>query len=265
MMANLFFEETGKGQVVILLHGFPFHQGIWKSFAKKLSDSFHVYTVDLPGFGKSPSLDSPFTIDNVAEAVISWITDQKLKHSVLVGHSLGGYVALAAAKKNPALFSSLILFHSTAYSDTLERKQSRNKVLEFIDTNGVKAFTANFIGPLFADQDHPAVSLVRSIAEVSSTDAVKGYTQAMRDRSERTDVLRTFPGPVLFIGGDKDQGISVESIREQAAISPNAQVKILSNVAHLGMLENEKESLEIIRTYIEKVQLPGPPGLYKTL
>jgi pimeloyl-ACP methyl ester carboxylesterase len=260
MMANLFFEEAGSGQAVILLHGFPFHQGIWKSFAKKLSESFHVYTVDLPGFGKSPILDSPFTIDNVADAVISWATEQKIKHPVLLGHSLGGYVALAATKKSPALFSALILFHSTAYSDTLERKQSRNKVLEFIDSNGVKAFTTNFIGPLFADQNHPAISMVKSIAETSSIDAVKGYTQAMRDRNERTDVLRTFPRPVLFLGGDKDPGISVESIREQAAINPNVQVKILSNVSHLGMLENEKESLEIIRTYIQKSTVTRTSG-----
>jgi pimeloyl-ACP methyl ester carboxylesterase len=259
-MTNLFFEESGKGQAAILLHGFPFHQGIWKSFAEKLSDSFHVYTVDLPGFGKSPILNAPFTLDNVADAVISWITEQKIKNPVLVGHSLGGYVALAAAKKNPGLFSALILFHSTAYPDTLERKQSRNKVLEFIDTHGVKVFTTNFIGPLFAHQQHPAIPFVRSIAEISSTEAVKGYTQAMRDRTERTDILRTFPRPILFLGGDKDQGISVASIREQATISPNSQVKILSGVAHLGMLENEKESLEIIRTFIQESTVTKASG-----
>jgi pimeloyl-ACP methyl ester carboxylesterase len=251
-MSNLSFEESGNGQDVVLLHGFPFHQGIWNSFAEKLSHSFHVYTPDLPGFGKSAILSSPFTIDDVADALISWITTQKLNHPVLIGHSLGGYVALAAAKKNPELFSALVLFHSTGYADSAERKQSRNKVLEFIDANGVKAFTSNFIAPLFADPQHLAIPLVKSIAENSSAEAVKGYTQAMRDRSERTDVLRTFTGPILFLGGNKDQGISVESIREQAAISINAQVKILADVAHMGMLENEKESLEIIRAYVEK-------------
>ena len=70
---------------------------------------------------------------------------------MLIGHSLGGYVALAMVEKRPDLFAGLGLFHSTAYADSAEKKQSRNKVIEFVNKNGAKAFTTNFITPLFAD------------------------------------------------------------------------------------------------------------------
>jgi pimeloyl-ACP methyl ester carboxylesterase len=251
-MANLFFTESGNGQAVVLLHGFPFHQEIWKPFARKLSETLHVYTVDLPGFGKSPMLNAPFTVDQVGESIIYWTIERKIEKPILIGHSLGGYVALAAIKKNPDLFSGLVLFHSTAYADTEEKKESRNKVLEFINKNGVETFTSNFISTLFANQHHPGISTARSIAIDATAESVKGYTQAMRDRTERTDILRSYNKPILFLAGKKDQGLSVESIRKQAALCLHSHVHVMPEVAHMGMLENEDESLEIIRTFIHK-------------
>lgn len=251
-MSNLSFQEYGSGQAVVLLHGFPFHQQIWRPFAEKLSETCHVFTVDLPGFGKSASLNTPFTLEQVGESVVSWITGKKLKNPFLIGHSLGGYVALEVVKKNPGLFSGLGLFHSTAYADTEEKKQSRNKVLQFIDKNGVEAFTTNFIEPLFSDPGHPAIPFVRTIAAEAKTAVVKGYTEAMRDRSERTSVLQTFSGPVLFLAGEKDAGIPVKSIRRQAALTPHSHTEIIPDIAHMGMFENEIKCLQIIQTFSEK-------------
>jgi pimeloyl-ACP methyl ester carboxylesterase len=251
-MTNLFFKERGKGQAVILLHGFPFNQEIWNNFAEKLAQKFRVFTVDLPGLGKSPILQSPFSIDQVAAQIILWIKENKIENPILIGHSLGGYVTLAAAGQDPDLFGGLVLFHSTAYADNEEKKQSRNKVLEFIDKQGVLAFTSNFINTLFADQHHAAIDKVKRIASQATAEAVKGYTIAMRDRPERTDVLTAFPKSILFLAGDKDGGISVESIYKQAAICLKSETHILPGVAHMGMFENEKKAEEIISSFIEK-------------
>jgi pimeloyl-ACP methyl ester carboxylesterase len=254
-MTNLYFQERGRGIPVILLHGFPFQQTIWDSFAEKLSKSFRVFTVDLPGFGKSPILDLPFTVDEVGQQIIAWIEENDLHNCALVGHSLGGYVALSVAFKKPDLLSSLVLFHSTAYPDSIEKKMSRNKVLEFIDKNGVKAFTSNFIGPLFADQQHPSIRKVKAIAMEANAAVVTGYTQAMRDRPERINVLRSFIKPALIIGGEKDAGISIESIQEQASVCSSCEIHILKQVAHMGMFENEIESLAVLQSFISKASV----------
>lgn len=259
-MTNLFFQESGSGQPVILLHGFPFHHGIWGKFAQRLSASCHVYTVDLPGFGKSPILKTPFTLDQIGESIVTWVFGMNLQKPVLIGHSLGGYVALAAIKKDPGLFSSLGLFHSTAYADTEEKKQSRNKVIEFIEKNGVEAFTSNFIDPLFVDPNHPAISKVKSVAMSATEEAVKNYTIAMRDRTERTEVLRSYPAPVLFLAGEKDPGISVESIKKQAALRVRPAVRIVPNIAHMGMFENETECLNVIQTFIQTSTVTNASG-----
>jgi pimeloyl-ACP methyl ester carboxylesterase len=254
-MASLYFHQRGQGIPVILLHGFPFQQSIWNSFAEKLSKNFNVFTVDLPGFGKSSMLNLPVTIDQVGQQIIAWIEENRLHNCVLVGHSLGGYVALSVAFQKPGLLSSLVLFHSTAYPDSAEKKMSRNKVLEFVDKNGVEAFTSNFISPLFVDQQHVSIPKIKAIAMEASATAVKGYTQAMRDRPERVEVLKTFNKPVLIIGGEKDAGISVDSIHEQASVCSSCETHILKHVAHMGMFENEMESLAILRAFILKTSV----------
>lgn len=256
-MPALHFRERGKGAPVILIHGFPFNQNIWNDFAEKLARDFRVITIDLPGFGESAQLAGQFSIDDVGQQVTSWIKETGLQGSVLIGHSLGGYVALSVAAAEPSYISGLALFHSTALPDSEEKKQSRNKVLEFIASNGVSAFTSNFITPLFADPNSPTVAWVRSIATEASREAVTGYTVAMRDRKDRTTALKAFPGPVLFVTGEKDPGITVESIEKQATLCRSPHVYVLTQVAHMGMFEDEKRCLEIFRKFVGECQLPG--------
>lgn len=251
-MSDIYFQKQGQGVPVILLHGFPFNRTIWNNFSASLSNYFQVITPDLPGFGKSEGVKRPFTIDEIGDIIANWISKESILQPVFVGHSLGGYVALRVAEKLGDHLNSLVLFHSTAYADSEEKKQSRNKVLEFIDKNGVKAFTSNFISSLFVNQQHPAIETVRSIAVEAAEETVKGYTEAMRDRKAKLDVLKTFTRPVLFLAGDRDPGISVESIHQQASVCSMATTQILEGVAHMGMFEHEKKSLEFLQSFILK-------------
>jgi pimeloyl-ACP methyl ester carboxylesterase len=251
-MSQLAFQEFGQGpNTIVLLHGFPMNKKVWSSFAAQLGSNFKVYTPDLPGFGESPLNKSAFSIQEIGKQVIDWLAGKNIDNCVLVGHSLGGYVALAMVQQDPERFAGLGLFHSTALADSAEKKESRTKVLEFVDKNGAPAFTSNFIPPLFADKDDAAVHHIRSIASESSAAAVKGYTLAMRDRPETVSVLRQFSKPVLFIAGEKDPGIPVDTIHEQAAACKKPEVHILKGVAHMGMFEAEQQTVEIVRQFSE--------------
>lgn len=251
-MATLNYREAGAGPVLILIHGFPLNLQVWDSFAAKLSRSYHVVTPDLPGFGKSSILPKGFSIDDVAESVLGFITERKYHNAVAIGHSLGGYVTLAMAKQQPDLFAGICLFHSTALADSTEKKQSRDKVLEFIDKQGVQAFTSNFIGPLYANPQHASIPRVRDIAMQASREAVEGYTRAMRDRRDRTDVISAFPKPILLLGGEMDQGIPPDSLLKQVALNSKAEISILANVGHMGMFEAEDTCLKKISGFAEK-------------
>jgi pimeloyl-ACP methyl ester carboxylesterase len=259
-MDTLSFREQGSGPTVILIHGFPMNQQVWTVCAEKLSESFHVVTLDLPGFGKSPALGANSTLEDVGRTVLGWIREKKYSQPVIVGHSLGGYIALALAGQDREIMAGMCLFHSTALADSDEKKQSRNKVLEFITNQGVQAFTSNFIGQLYADPQHSSITKVKTIAVLSSKETVMGYTRAMRDRKDQTDVLRTFHRPILFLAGEKDPGIPPETIHQQAALAKQAEVVILPEVAHMGMFESEGPCLKKISNFIEKCAVTSRSG-----
>ena len=251
-MIQLNYRESGSGPTVLLIHGFPMNQSVWHDFAEKLSQSLQVVTLDLPGFGKSPGLKEGFTLEEVAGEVLSFIHEKKYENLTVVGHSLGGYVALAMAEQEPDLMAGLCLFHSTALADSDEKKQSRNKVLEFIEKKGVKAFTSNFIGQLYADPQHSSVTKVKNLAVQSSKESVEGFTRAMRDRADRTHVVRSFHRPLLFIAGEKDPGIPPDTIRQQVVLNKNAEAAILPEVAHMGMFESESTCLKKITDFVKR-------------
>lgn len=251
-MTRLNHREEGSGPTVILVHGFPMNQHIWDDFAEKLSEQFEVVTLDLPGFGKSAPLAKGFTVEDVASVILEFIHERKYNLPVVVGHSLGGYVALAMAAREPDSFAGLCLFHSTALADTEEKKQSRNKVIDFIHKQGVHAFTSNFIAQLYADPQHSSITKVKQIAVQSSAETVIGYTEAMRDRKDRTNIIKAFAKPILFLAGEKDQGIPIKTIVEQASLNQKAEAVVLPAVAHMGMFESEGPCLKKISDFIKK-------------
>jgi pimeloyl-ACP methyl ester carboxylesterase len=252
-MTNLFFEKRGSGRPLIIIHGFPMHHRVWDGFAERFTGLNTVITPDLPGFGKSPILPPGFSLSQIAEQLIQFVEENTFGGGVLIGHSLGGYVALAMVEKRPDLFAGLGLFHSTAYPDSEEKKQSRDKAIEFVNKNGAKAFATNFIAPLFSNPNHEAIEKVKLIAGESNEAAVIGYTLAMRDRPDQIKTLKSFKKPTLFLAGDKDQGIPAESIRKQAKECQNPEIHVLSNVAHMAMFEQPEEASAKINDFLSKI------------
>lgn len=252
-MSNLYSRQRGEGKPLLLIHGFPMHQDVWSDFGNRFTAAHRVIAIDLPGFGKSSILPLPFSLEQVAEQVIEFVVGQEIINSTIIGHSLGGYLALEMIKQRPDLFSGIGLFHSTAYADSPEKKESRTKVMEFVEKNGALAFASNFVGPLFAHPGHRDIETVKRIASQSSKDALVGYTRAMRDRPDQTKTLKTFEKPTLFLGGDKDPGIPVAAIQEQALISQRAEIHILPGVAHMGMYEKPEEAASKIMAFLSKI------------
>lgn len=250
---KIFSRIRGKGRPIIFLHGFPMHQGVWDSFTDYFISSYTTVTLDLPGFGKSELMPGTFTLDDVASEVLTFIDSHKLHNPVVIGHSLGGYVALAMVARRPELIGGLVLFHSTALADTDERKESRNKVIDFVNKNGAKEFTTNFIAPLFADPRHADIERIKQIAATTGKATVVGYTQAMRDRPDRTKTIRTYEKPTLFLAGAKDAGIPVPSVYQQVDGSKTCEIYVMDSVAHMGMLENPVLAAERIKDFLKKI------------
>lgn len=260
-MLPVYFIDQGKGFPVVLLHGFCETNRIWQGVVTQLQDSWRVLAVDLPGFGNSKRLAVPETLDEIADAIIRWLESIRVTRCIVFGHSLGGYITLAIAKKKPDLLAAFGLIHSTAYADTEEKKANRNRVIEFVKEHGVNPFIESFIPPLFANSQHTRIAEVISIGKTTPVQTLIAYTRAMRDRPDRTDVLADFKGKILLLAGEHDRLISVESIAVQAQRCQQPVFAVLQGVAHMGMLEDEAGIVRVLRLFLTNTEGIQPARL----
>ncbi len=252
------YVSAGEGMPVVLLHGFCENKDIWSTFIGPLSQKYKVLAVDLPGFGENPPLAHPLTIADMAEALYHFLQSQQIDQCVLIGHSLGGYVALAFGEKFQQRLCGLGLFHSTAYADSLEKKQGRNKSLEFVEKYGVDEFVEESLTPLFFEgrrrELNGEIRRVIESAKKTPKSTIVECIKAMRDRKDRTRVLEKASYPVLFISGKNDTAINFNTAVNQFWLPANATIHVLSNTGHMGMLEREKETLRIVTQFLESIE-----------
>lgn len=252
-MPLVYYREQGTGHPLIFLHGFCDSHELWKDFIQPFTRTYRVITPDLPGFGKSERLPLPFSIDQVADRLAEWILGLKLERSLVVGHSLGGYVALALLEKHAKLLAGIALFHSTPYADTPERRQVRNKVITFVEENGVAPFVETFVPGLYANKSHPKIPSTRLRAGKTAVESLVGYAAAMRDRPDRSDLVAQTNLPVLAIGGVNDTLIPIADLQRLKAKAPKLHVFELEEAGHMGMHEAKKQAQNILSSYALEV------------
>lgn len=253
-MSSIFYSESGTGLPVVFLHGYCETSYIWKEFKNHLARRNRVITLDLPGFGKSPRLNYAFSLKDIAAEVKQVLDEKRISSFVLIGHSLGGYVALAFAKQFPFALKGLGLFHSSIFSDPPDKKENRTKLIEFIKSNGIKPFIKTFVPSLFYEKNRrnfeELIEELSNSAEKTSPEMVMEYARAMRDRESSVDFMKRFRKPVMFIIGENDQSIPLKKSLEQVVIPANSHVLRLKDVGHMGMYENTAETLKFVQKFI---------------
>ncbi|GMQ30052.1 alpha/beta hydrolase [Algoriphagus confluentis] len=246
------FFEKGQGKPVVLIHGFCESGNMWIPFAEALSSDFRVICPDLPGFGDSPIERDRITLEEVAVQLEEWMEEQHIQNPIVIGHSLGGYVALALLELMGSRIQALGLFHSTAFADDEEKKEMRNRTVAFLKKNGVEKFVTSFVPPLFpeARREELAAEIQNAIedAKRSSLEGLIGYSRAMRDRKDRLEVLENFSGPKLLIAGTEDGAVKIEASRKQNEAF--TQYVELEGVGHMGMIEAKEKTLKVVRSFV---------------
>jgi len=249
-VSSIFSTVKGQGNPVILIHGFCETHEIWNEITGELAIDYKVFCPDLPGFGKSPLPEGPFSISDIANMVIEWIEKNKIHKPVVVGHSLGGYVALEIAKQKPNLMGGLGLFHSTAKADSEQKRANRDKVIEFVKKNGPKPFLDAFVPSLFHRHDNPKIALVYSICSTTKKETIINYSLAMRDRPDYLDILANSFISTSFIVGEYDTFVLMEDSISQANSCKNSQLFVLKETSHIGMIESVENSLKWLKAFL---------------
>lgn len=247
----------GRGQVLVLLHGFCEDSSMWDDFIATFSQN-KIIRIDLPGFGQSESMEKP-TVEVMAEIVKEVLDFLEIKKCTLVGHSMGGYVALAFAKKYESNLDGLGLFHSHPYADSLDKKSNRFKSIEFIRKNGHIHFIKQLIPKLFPvsflSSNRFLINKMVHRASSFSSEGIIGGLEMMMNRPGQSEVLRKINCPVLFIVGREDEVIPMENSMNQTALPALAHIHILDNVGHMGIFEATKQTQKIIKEFLSFLHL----------
>jgi pimeloyl-ACP methyl ester carboxylesterase len=249
------FIQKGEGIPIVFLHGFCEDSSVWNDFLVNFPNE-QLISIDLPGFGKSDPQKN-CSISDMAAIVNSVLEDLNIKECILIGHSMGGYVALEFAKLYSEKISGLGLFHSQAFADSTEKKITRRKSIEFIQKNGSILFVKQLIPKLFASQFGSKSSLTISklvlTASQYTKDGIINALEAMMQRVDNQEVLKKINVPVLFIVGKEDLAIPKENSFSQLALPTISDIHILNGVGHMGMFEAEKECVSILKNFIDFV------------
>lgn len=249
----IFYRERGKGEAVVLLHGFMEHSEMWDFHAKELSHTYRVITIDLPGHGKSGNLGYVHSMELMADAVKAMLKALDIRRCHMIGHSMGGYVALAFAETEPDMLKSLTLFHSTASEDTPEKKKNRLKAIKIIKKDLVRyvneAIPALFYRgiKLYTQQ----IKKAKRMALENSNRGIVAAQQGMHDRIDRTIILPFAPYRLHYIIGEFDEILPAEKLKEEASYNKKTTVTFLEDCGHMGHVECPLESLKAIRMFLK--------------
>lgn len=250
------YEVVGNGKPVVLIHGFGENSDIWNNQVGFLKDSYQLIIPELPGSGQSALIDD-MSIEGMAGVIKQILDQERIEKCTLIGHSMGGYITLAFAEKYPELLNGFGLFHSTAFADSEEKKTTRKKGIAFIEQHGAFEFLKTATPNLFSarTKDERPELIDRQIGGLSNflPSSLVSYYQAMMQRPDRTNILKTSAVPVLFIMGEDDNAVHIKDVLEQCHLPGKSYIHVLNYSGHMGMLEEADKSNKALAYFLAEI------------
>lgn len=237
-MKKLSISIKGEGKPVVLIHGFPLSSKIWDQ-QKSLSERYQLILPDLPGSGKSNY--SPFDLDSLADILHHELHESGINNAVLMGHSMGGYLALAYAEKYAHELTGFGLICSHPFADSPETKAARMKMIDRVRNEGADFVAEAQIPKIFSDfsikNRKTAVAVAYDVMRNIDERAVINGQEAMAARPERVSVLTGLTCPIFIANGADDPTIPEKRRIELLNLVPNAVSVLYNDVGHMPMME----------------------------
>lgn len=254
---SLHYVEKGQGMPLVLLHGFPLDHRIWEAQLTGLNATARVLAPDLPGFGGSPPLAAdPPAMDAYARAVLAWADGIGVRHFVLAGHSMGGYIALALARLAPERLDGLVLVSTRAGADSTAARENRAKLAAAIREHGaqatVDAMLPKLLAPAAADHSSPLVDQVQAIMLAQPPAGLVPAVQAMAARPDSTPDLEDLTMPLLILHGEADATIPPSEADAMVEAAASALYAPIPAAGHLPMLEQPAAVNSALRDFLNR-------------
>lgn len=248
-------EEGDK--VVVLLHGYLENMLVWENFVPLLYKSVRVVTLDIPGHGISEVKGEIHSMDYLADTLAAVLDKLGIERATIVGHSMGGYVALAFAERHPNRTEAVVLLHSTPYADSDEKRKNRQREISLIKSGKKEllAHTAPEAG-FAADNRNRFRTEIEDLQQtiyLTEDAGIIALLNGMIERKAQSEMLHALGRPILFILGRKDGYITAEVAEKMVADHPEAEVVWLENSGHMGFIEEAKACAAALLDFVGRV------------
>lgn len=249
--ARIFYTSTGRGEPLILIHGYPLSGELFKRQRERLSRRFRVITIDLRGFGRSVAPDEQGSIDIYANDVLALMDFLNIKKAIIGGHSMGGITTLNMYRRAPSRFKGMILIDTTAAPPpTVEQFQWRGYAQQSREM-GAESLLPLLL-PQFLTGDtrlsRPRLTMdVSDIIRQASLNGLVGGANALAERQDLRSVLPTITVPTLILFGLEDPLTSFEVGQMLRAGISDSLLALIPNASHAAILERAQEANAVIR------------------
>lgn len=251
--ADIYYEVEGDGIPLLCLSAFPFDGRMWRE-QRALRDVARVIIPDLRGTGRSAVTEGPYTMELLAADMFGLLDHLGIDRAVVMGASMGVYVAFAMYAANPKRFRGFIIADSRAEADAPETVERRKKTVEGLLSEGV-GILRDRVNDLFAAttrRERP--ELVEEMQAVAMSQNPRGLaeeTLGMALRPDRTDLLPRIQTPTLVLCGEEDTVSPCHGMRQMAARIPGARFQAIPRAGHLAPLEQPGTVNAAVREFLE--------------
>lgn len=247
--ARISFDDAGQGPPVVLLHPFPLDRSAWAPIAADLARDHRVVAPDLRGFGESGPFTAAPSVDAAASDVAALLDALGVAEPAIVaGISMGGYVALAFARRHARRMRALLLCDTRAGADDAAGRAAREETILLARDRGTAAVVEKLLPKLVGEGKPGLAADVRRIASSQSPAAVADAIRMMRDRPDATPSLASIAVPTIVIVGSEDAITPPPLSEVLASAIPGARLAVFEGAGHLAPLEQPEEFARLLRS-----------------
>jgi 3-oxoadipate enol-lactonase len=230
---------------LLFIHGFPFNKNMWDKQAELLSKEYRVITYDVRGHGESDFGNEDFSIELFVKDLIELLNYLKIDKAVLIGLSMGGYIALKAVLDFPNRFEALVISNSHCFADTDVAREKRVKSIQLIQTEGLKKYADMSVQNLFSEESFVSrieeIEFIREMILNTSRQSIQKTLEALANREETCSRLDEIKIPALILHGTEDKITSRDASQILHKKIKNSVLQFIDHAAHMSNLENPDE------------------------
>ncbi len=239
---------------VVLLHGYLESMIVWEDFVRQLKRGVRVITLDIPGHGISEVVGEVHTMPWLADVIVDGLKSMGVEKCTVVGHSMGGYVALAICERHAEMLDGVVLLSSTPNPDTDEKRENRQREIGLVTAGKKEQLARMACDAGFAVENRrrfrDSIEDLFEQAVITEDEGVVALLKGMGERADQNQMLQDSKVQQMFIFGEKDPYIPHEAAQAIAERHPQARTEWLKESGHMGFIEEPKLTAEIILDFV---------------